>query len=208
MDNMNIFIEFDMLFDKDYGLIRTLVEKYKNNKYLNNDYLKHISFKNLINDLLNQDERDPLKLAICDGIDYSSIYNDIENDDTLKKMVVNNSYPLKKMINCMKYIMSLSLDDGYKITVCCDNEYEIERLKDTKLNVNVILYEKDLDVSEYDCLYIREGISIKTKYKNVSQKHIYIANYNYNCNPEKKSLPKNEIIVYSIDSDLKIIDIY
>lgn len=208
MDDMNIFIEFDMLFDKDYGLIRTLVEKYKDSKYLNNEYLKHVSFKRLINDLLNQNERDPLKLAIANGIDYSNIYKDIEKDESFKKMIIDNSYPLKKMISCMKYIMSLSLDDTYRITVCCDNEYELKRLDETKLKVNSIIYENNLDLSKYDCLYIKEGINIKSKYKNVSQKHIYIANYNYNCNNENKSLPKNEIIAYSIDNDLKIIDIY
>ena len=68
MDNgLNIFIEFEMLFDEDYGLIRTLVNKFKNSQYLNTEYLKHVSFKNLINDLLTQEVRDPLKLAIADG---------------------------------------------------------------------------------------------------------------------------------------------
>lgn len=207
-DKLNIFIEFDMLFDKDYGLIRTLVNKFKDSKYLNTDYLKHVSFKTLINDLLSQEIRDPLKLAIAEGINYKSIYDDIEKDEKFKELIVKNSYPLKKMISCMKYIKSLSLTDSYIITVCYDNKYEIERLQDIGFSVDTILYEPNIDMSKYDCLYIKEGIHLKSKYKNVSQKHIYIANYNYNCDSTKNLLPKNEIIAYSIDSDLKIIDIY
>ena len=209
MDNgLSIFIEFEMLFDEDYGLIRTLVNKFKNSQYLNTEYLKHVSFKNLINDLLSQEVRDPLKLAIADGINYKSIYDDIERDDKFKELIVKNSYPLKKMISCMKYSKALSLDDSYSVTVCCNNKYEVERLKDIGFEVKVIMYEPELDVSKYDCLYIKEGTHLKSKYKNVSQKHIYIANYNYNCDSSKDLLPKNEIIAYSIDSDLKIIDIY
>lgn len=209
MDNgLNIFIEFEMLFDEDYGLIRTLVNKFKNSQYLNTEYLKHVSFKKLINDLLTQEVRDPLKLAIADGINYQSIYDDIERDDNFKELIVKNSYPLKKMISCMKYSKALSLDDSYTVTVCCNNKYEVERLKDIGFKVDVIMYEPELDLSKYDCLYIKEGINLKSKYKNVSQKHIYIANYNYNCDSDKDLLPKNEIIAYSIDSDLKIIDIY
>ena len=131
MDNgLNIFIEFEMLFDEDYGLIRTLVNKFKNSQYLNTEYLKHVSFKKLINDLLTQEVRDPLKLAIADGINYQSIYDDIERDDNFKELIVKNSYPLKKMISCMKYSKALSLDDSYTVTVCCNNKYEVERLKD------------------------------------------------------------------------------
>lgn len=209
MDNgLSIFIEFEMLFDEDYGLIRTLVNKFKNSQYLNTEYLKHVSFKNLINDLLSQEVRDPLKLAIADGINYQSIYDDIERDDNFKELIVKNSYPLKKMISCMKYSKALSLDDSYSVTVCCNNKYEVERLKDIGFKVNTIMYETGLDLSSYDCLYIKEGVHLKSKYKNVSQKHIYIANYNYNCDSNKDLLPKNEIIAYSIDSDLKIIDIY
>ena len=134
MDNgLNIFIEFEMLFDEDYGLIRTLVNKFKNSQYLNTEYLKHVSFKKLINDLLTQEVRDPLKLAIADGINYQSIYDDIEKDDNFKKLIVENSYPLKKMISCMKYSKALSLDDSYTVTVCCNNKYEVERLKDIEL---------------------------------------------------------------------------
>lgn len=204
MEGISILVDFDLLYDKDYGLIRTMVNRYKDNKYLNTEYLGKVKFNDLIKDLINQEERDPLKLVFKDGINYKNIYDEISNNLSFIQAILNNSHPTK-IINFMKEI--LVLDDNNKITVYCDNHFEQQKIDRLGLPFSTIVISNSIiDASKYDSIYIKDNLDLINKFKNIIQKHIYIANYKYNLNKDR--LSKDEMILLALENDINTINIY
>lgn len=174
-NNISILIDFEMMFNEDYGMINLLVLKF-NNGYLNDNYLKRVKYDQLMNDLLNQEVDDPLKLAFKDSIDYSSIYDELQNN-YMKDIVELSS--MTKFFGYITELMRMKNED-ISITVLCKNKYEEQKIKDAFPNINIVNYD-NINIKKYDSLYFKNYDNLtKIKISTIVHKKIYIANYKYN----------------------------
>lgn len=172
-DSINILIDFEMLFNLDYGLIKTIVLKYNNSKYTNDSYLKSVQFDDLMHDLLNQEKDDPLQLVFKDGVDYKDIYNQLYKNEI--EEIVKHSCPTKivgLMTELMKY------NNNNNIMVICKNRYEEQKIRSMHLLTKTVNIN-DINNLVYDCYYCKD-IKRINMFKEIDRKYIYIANYKYN----------------------------
>lgn len=201
-EKLNIISSFDMIFDTDYGIIKTIVDKYNNPKFTNDEYLKKISFNGLIKDICNQEEKDPLKLAFKNEVNYKDLYNTLY--ETEMESIVYNSTPTNILRMFQTYINYEMAD----ITIICENELQKSRVKDLEIDCKII--GTDFDIEKYDCLYIRDYHDLDNRYKNIKHKNIYIANCRYNMEEIQNGIliPNKEIATYSLDNEINLIKLY
>lgn len=195
-DITNVLIDYEMLFNEDYGMINLLVTKF-NNDYLNRDYLSRVKYKQLMKDLINQEQDDPLKLAFKDNIDYSTIYTDLKDNypEDIAKLSSKTLF--------FGYILELFRikNDDICISIICKNKYEEQKIKNSFPIANIVYYN-NINIDKYDVIYCKNYTNL-FKLGDIKYKHIYIANYNYNITNISDEI-KNIIIVNDVD----IIQIY
>lgn len=203
MDGIATIIDFEMLFNEDYGLIKTIVDKYNNPKYTNDEYLKKVSFEKIINDLLNQEKNDPLQLVFKKGVNYSDIYNQLYENDI--DYIVSYSCPTK-LIGLV--VELLRYNSKNTITVICKNKYEEQKIEEfyhpiMTVNINDI----DINTLDYDCYYCKDIKNIDL-FKEIKFKYIYIANYKYNLNSLEEIKNNEELTSKLYLNNLELIDLY
>lgn len=172
-DIIRILIDYEMLFNADYGIINLLVTKF-NSSYLNTDYLRKVKYDQLMKDLINQEKDDPLKLAFKDGVDYTEIYNELQTK--YEESIVQ----LSSRTLFFGYIKELfrMKNDEITITIVCKNKYEEQKIKNSFPTTNIVYYDS-LDIDNYDVIYCKSYKNL-TKLGGMKRKHIYMGNYNYN----------------------------
>ena len=197
---LKILSHFDTLFDVDYGILKTVFEKFGNSKYLNDDYLKKVSFQDLQKDLKSQEVRDPLKIIFKPEFEISEdFYNQI--NEAYGEDIVFNSLPLKtfNMFSALEAYDMIS-----SIYVICKNGWEENKiLEDTDYKV----FTEPID---FDTLHVRDYRDVKN-YNNLRGKNIYIANCKYNLELSKYPdiiIPNLELSEECLFNDIKLIDIY
>lgn len=203
------FIPYDLLIDIDFGLIN-----YIKSVYNNNDIWEQITFsdkynKDLIYDINNRLNRNPLSLIAkkqINEMNLNSLYNEFitkEKPNIIKNSITTSLYSACKLL----------LENEIKIYIACNDIYEQQSLVNffyLKSCNNSILTTTDysnFDFSIYDPIYIKD-ISIL---QNISLegKNIYIANYGFNIYvkdnviypitlPISHLIGKNEIKIFNL----------
>lgn len=197
-NKVKVLSDFEMLFDMDYGMISTIVKKYNNPKYTNDDYLRTVSFNELCKDLCNQEERDPLKLAFKDGVDYKGLYKELLDNDM--EFIIENSCPTE-VLKLFKTFKDFGMID---IDIICRNKYQEQKIK--SLGYNIV--DDTVTMDNYDCLYIKYYKDL-FKFGDMNSKNIYLANCIYNYDKDVPNTPNLEMSTnYFFYNEIGFIDIY
>lgn len=198
----NILVDFDLLIDKDFGLIQLLKKDYSDNGFID-DIIFKMKDKILLGELLQRKNKNPLSIAFkkeyLQSID--SLYNEfieLEFDNILKYSLKTNILDLVKT-----YIETSSS----AVTVICKNKSEEQFINKYKLKTIICDNLSKLDISEFDSIFIKEYSKV-TEFKNLSAKNIFIGRYNFNLEDDEYT-PKEEISVLVADVNIiSVIDVY
>lgn len=182
----NVLIEFDMIVDTEFGLLRLIRDEYANENFFfktvlnyNNNLLKGI--------LMERAVKNPLQVAFRDDSlteQMDSFYNqfmDTKYDDILKRSSITNILKLIKL--------SIDTSGPLRVSVLCRNKkqkaYIAYMLRDCLSSLYSIIYTEDdvFDVSKYDVLFI-DDIKNIIKYSNVYGKTIYLSYMYHNIDLE------------------------
>ncbi len=184
-----ILIEFDMIFDLDAGIIRTINDKYCDE----NIFFKEITDLDdhlLCGTLKKRSMKNPLQIAFRDESmieEMDSIYNQLMEQDY--ESIVDNAIPT----NIFNLVGSFILTDGitcptilctnyYQRKVCCDlfSDYEYDDFK-------IVLNQKDkIDVKGFTDIFVKDIDSL-LKYENLDGMNVYLADLNINYENEVNS---------------------
>lgn len=198
----NILVDFDLLIDKDFGLIQLLKKDYSDNGFID-DIIFKMKDKILLGELLQRKNKNPLSIAFkkeyLQSID--SLYNEfieLEFDNILKYSLKTNILDLVKT-----YIETSSS----VVTVICKNKSEEQFINKYKLKTIICDNLSKLDISEFDSIFIKEYSKV-TEFTNLSAKNIFIGRYNFNLEDDEYT-PKEEISVLVADVNIiSVIDVY
>ena len=201
----NILIEFDMVIDTDYGLIKMIKDKYNNPEYIDKKYLDLVENNVLIYSLVKRDIKNPLSLIINDK--YKDSINKLLNEfyDNEYKNILEYSHKtnIYDLINI--YLMTNQIS----INILCKNVLEEQFISNMDINITPITendYSK-INIDKYDCIFIKDFNNI-LKFKDVKVKNIYIARYSFNLEKDNQT-PLKEISDEIKEGNLFfIIDIY
>ena len=198
----NILVDFDLLVDKDYGLIQLIKKDYSDNDFID-DIIFKMKDKILLGELLTRKEKNPLSIIFKKDYTQSldSLYNEfleLELDNILNYSLITNMLDL--MITYVETSSAI-------VTVICKNKSEEQFINKYKLKT--IVYEdfSKLDIKEYDSIFIKDYSKI-LEFKNLIAKNIFIGRYNFNLEDDEYT-PKEDISVLVGNHNIvSIIDVY
>lgn len=168
-----LMIDFNMLIDTDLGSALYLQRNVKNKQFFK-DHIPDVNIFYLQYMALTRKEENPIEYMF--RTEYKghadSIYGELMFEKWEK--VLDHS----PTTDILKVVLSSYKNAGYKITVNCRNEEEINR---TKLITKDWLTEIQVkDVSIFPCLYLHDIASIDRNRYDVKGKSIYLYNYSRN----------------------------
>ena len=215
-----ILIEFDMLFDTDAGVIRTVDEKYCDESI----FFKEITEldDNLLAGLLKERTMiNPLQIAFRDESDtklMDSLYNQLMEKDY--EDIVDNAIPTAIYDTFLTFLQS---DGAIEPTILCRNYYQRKVAMDILAGEDsnkfrIVLNQNDtINVKGFTDIYIRNIESI-LQYENLDGMNVFIADLEINkepipenANPEIKRyrVPKKEYAIMIIDiTKMHFIEMY
>lgn len=213
--SQTILVEFDMMVDTEYGLIRLLRDKYCSEEFFFKDIL-NLEEKLLKGVLMERTMFNPLQVAFKDEskIDYmDSFYNQFierEYEEILKRSCLTNITNLVKM--------GIDTEGVVKFDIVCRNkmqrDYMTHIMSDCLPSLFNIVLDTDeiFDAEKYSALFVKD-IRNLVRYKNLHGKVIYLANMNYNLDQEilkEKQMfaIKKEYSFYLTRDEFKFITLY
>lgn len=208
---VSALIDFEMLVNVDYGIIKLIKRDYNNGEYIDLDYLDKVKDSVLISELYLRDYENPLELVLKD--DYinqaDGLLNQIYKEkykDVLDLSVMTNVSSLMQMYTNGQYMSN----DEFSVTVLCKNliEEHYIKLKNPEYNTLVVSDKKKVDVNMYDYFYIKNFKDL-LDYNRLLKKNLYIARYGFNREPGRVNTLKLSISEKLADfNQLFFIDIY
>ena len=198
----NILVDFDLLIDKDYGLIQLIIKDYSNNGFID-DIIFKMKDKILLGELLSRKNKNPLSIILKKEYQNSidSLYNEFmesELDNILNYSLKTNIFDL-----IQTYIETSSAI----VTVICKNKSEEQFINKYKLRTIVYNKLSEIDIKEFDSIFIKEYSKVK-EFKELSAKNIFIGKYNFNLEDDEYT-PDKEISLLVADINIiSVIDVY
>lgn len=213
--SQTILVEFDMLVDTEYGLIRLLKDKYCDERFFFKDIL-NLEEKLLKGVLMERTMFNPLQVAFKDESlvelmdSFYKQFMEREYEEILKRSCLTN------IINVVK--MGIDTEGVIRFDIICKNkmqrDYMTHIMSDCLPSLyNIVLDTEELyDVSKYDAVFIKD-IRNLVRYKNLYGKVIYLANMTYNIDQklfaEKQMFSiKEEFAFYVTRDEFKFITLY
>lgn len=198
----NILVEFDLLIDKDFGLIQLIKDQYSNNDFIDDIILK-MKDKVLIWELINRKDKNPLSIVL------KKEYKD--SMDNLYREFIESEY--KSILDFSISTSLLDLMITYlnanicSITVICKNKLEEQIINKYKLKTIICDDFSKLNIEEFDSIYIKDYSKV-TQFKNLKAKNIFIANYKFNLENDEYT-PINDVSIFVSDINIvSVIDVY
>lgn len=198
----NILVDFNLLIDIDFGLIKLIKEEYSDNDFIDNIILR-MRDKVIIGQLIDRQDKNPLSIVL------KKEYRD--SMDSLYKEFIENEYN-----SILKYSVCTSLLDlmitytetsTCTITVICKNKLEEQIINKYKLKTILCNDFSEIDIKEFDSIYIKDYSKI-TEFKGLKAKNIFIAKYKFNLE-EDIYTPLNDISILVADINIvSVIDVY
>lgn len=186
----NILISFDMIYDKEYGLYKLLIEEYDENLFkfysTSDSYLKEI--------IVQKNKKNPLDKIIDNSIRESIdiLYEMLMNQE-IDKILFNSR--LTDFYNFVK-----AINKNYNVVILCKNKQEEQIIE--KLNLKTAKTIISLEWTEelktgYDAYYFRYLDDIDP---DIESKNLYIAYTMYTF------LDKENVLFLS--NKIKLIELY
>lgn len=162
---------FDMLYNKDYAVLKTLQENYYDARYMRDFSTQSIEDYEVM--ITNRNERNPLYVCLFnDYLDSAdSLYQELLQDDKLYHNLI-----LAEKIASLCYMSQKS--SVVELTVLCKNKLEQEIVKNM-FGYNTIL-EEELSTIEFDSMVINYKEDIIKWQDLLSVKTVYLAQTKYN----------------------------
>lgn len=185
----DILIDYDLLFDEDYGIRQIILDKYRNNDCFKIEMLSNTDRITLNGILASREDKNPLSIMLkTEYIDSKdSLYEEFKKylDDEIIKLS-----PKTDLVSTLKM---LNLTGEVNINVLCKKISQKQNIKEkiTNMDYNIILYENEkIDIKNYDSLYIKfyDVLDMITFPK---AKNIYVADYRFNSLEYLLSDPEN-----------------
>lgn len=209
-----ILVDYDLLFDEDFGLRQVILDEYTNDEHFKIDMLSKLS-KNILNGIfINRSNKNPLSIMLKSEYINSkdTLYEEFMNE--LDYKIIN----LSPKTDFVMFIKALTLTKEIDITILCKKLLQKQNIKN-KLDIpcNIIVCRNNkINIDKYDSIYIK-SYDILNLIEFPRGKNIYIANYKFNSlefilsdsntnNIDKEML--ENIYLLSKTNKLSMIDIY
>lgn len=198
----NILIDFNLLIDTDYGLIKLIKTEYSENEFIN-VLLSKMRDKIILGELVSRKDKNPLYIAL--NKDYK------ESADSLYKEFMESEYD-----SILKYSISTSLleliltyieTNSCTVTVICKNKSEEQIINKYKLKAIISDNYADIDISEFDSIYIKDYREI-LEFKFLKAKNIFIGNYRFNLEEDNYTPIKEVSLLVGDINIISVIDVY
>lgn len=198
----NILIDFNLLIDTDYGLIKLIKTEYSENEFIN-VLLSKMRDKIILGELVSRKDKNPLYIAL--NKDYK------ESADSLYKEFIESEYD-----SILKYSISTSLleliltyieTNSCTVTVICKNKSEEQIINKYKLKAIISDNYADIDISEFDSIYIKDYREI-LEFKFLKAKNIFIGNYRFNLEEDNYTPIKEVSLLVGDINIISVIDVY
>ena len=200
VENNEILIDFQCMYDFDVSSVRYLVTHAKNTKLINCNILNASTISGLRNMLLFRTIENPLSVCISpeyiDSID--SIYDELIKKHEKEILDDCEANYLHSYINLL-----LKTKDLVSVTINCENELQANIARQSIDNKAKIVFN-ERNLAEYDTLYIKYASSI-IQYKNIHKKRIFILNALYNF---KNGMFREEILLLINNNIINVVDQY
>ena len=209
-----ILVDYDLLFDEDFGLRQLILDEYTNDEHFKIDLLSKLS-KNILNGIfINRDNKNPLTIMLkSEYIDSKdSLYEEFINE--LDYKIIS----LSPKTDFIKFIKALTLTKEIDITILCKKLLQKQNIKnelnDIPCNI-IVCGNNKINIDKYDSIYIK-SYDLLNLIEFPRGKNIYIANYKFNSlefilsdsnnNIDEEML--ENIYLLSKANKLSMIDIY
>lgn len=185
----NILIDYDLLFDEDYGIRQIILDKYRNNDCFKIEMLTKLD-KNTLNGVLaSREDKNPLSIML------KTEYMDSKDSlyEEFREQLSDEIIKLSPKTDLVQTLKMLSFTKEVKINILCKKILQKQNIKEkiTNMDYNIILYDGEkIDIKNYDSLYIKsyDILDIITFPK---AKNIYVADYRFNSLEYLLSDPEN-----------------
>lgn len=181
-----IMVDFHMLVDTDIGCALYLQRHAKNRKIFQ-EHIPQVNIFYLQFMALTRKEENPIAYMFVDEFR--------ENADNIYMQLIKEKW--NSVLNCspttdiLKILYSGYKQNGFKITINCKNEEEIDRIKmltkDWVSEINI------KDTSPFFCLYLHDLTSIVKNNYDIMGKSVYLYNYSKNHFNDDMSNNNNDI---------------
>ena len=182
----SVLIPFDCIINLDFGIIKTLKQKYNNPKFFlpkifnnNDDFFRYSTISNenasIVDFYLRDEHRDKA--------------NTIERQlfEREYSQILENSEPTSILILAKHFMM---VDGAINVTILCKNELEqqyINRIDNNLKGTIDDLYNMDLSI--YDSIFFKNITDIARL--NLEGKNLYVLGYKSNFEDDFKTLLKS-----------------
>lgn len=208
----NILVPFNMIYDTDIGLFKSLKDYCKNPKYINKHMLD-ITNNNFRHIMINAENYDPLSEFMNPDYKISSmhLYNEIlDIPDNYDKMI-----KLSEPTDVLGLVAVFLKSSLVKVTVLCRDIGESFIIKNNKLLEGVsITIQTDngkIDTSKFDSIFIKKYTEI-LQFNGIQGKSLFVANYRFNKDvesTEEKIIPLKDVSMLVGDTNrIYFIDLY
>lgn len=208
MDSINnILIPYDCMFDTDIGLFRLISSSYANESVFDLKKIESDTQKNQV--VLSEKYDNPLDVIL------KPEYKDI-NEKFYKEFLEQESERITRLAlptNILEIAVKLRSSGMGKVDFLVSNEYQSDNIKSV-FGENVVIINDDLekiDLRNYDIIFLRRIKDI-IHFKNLEGKYIYILDYNFNLENDRKDnepMPLLQYILSSFESNvLRLISPY
>ena len=178
---INPLFDFQILCDSDIGLYRLIKDKYYDRDIFDTDLFDSNDEQYLKTVLLTRTHFNPLfifcKKGVLSNEDMDSLYEQFLNEEYENILKLSPPSDIAKIAT-----LSNTIRKVVNVTVLIKNEAELKWLQTMNKNLKYIMSDyKDLDISKYDTLYIKDIYSLLLfKEKSLVNKNIIYPKYLFN----------------------------
>lgn len=180
----SILIDFNMIIDMDYGLIKLMNDKYSKSKYVLS-FMLDLPDDILLHTLTIREQRNPI-------FDFINSKYENQSDNLYEQFMdqeIARIYEYAQPTDLLNLVRAYLKTDAIDVTVFCKNQQEqllINKYLNPSENLHVIVsIIEDINISKFDSIYIKYYEDF-LKFKNLQAKNLYTANCKYNLEKDKK----------------------
>jgi hypothetical protein len=207
-------ISFDCIIDTDFGLLNLIDREYLDKDVFSVDFFDtHHTNKAMVKALYERKDKNPLLLCMKnpDINKANEMYKDFMKERYKDILDVSMATEVYNLISTLKTYGDI------RVSVVCENEFEVRLLKSLKNTSTVPIYKMENLPSPdmFQQFYFKyiNGFYTQMLIKYLNTKNIYFAAYDFNLNPEKdeedEKLKNEYLLAFQLTrNDLHSFDLY
>ena len=201
--NSRPVFSYHTLLDSDMGILKYAVMNYKDDKAFDISKIKSLNYFQLIGEVYRRREENPLYIIMRDDSykDYlDQKYNCLKDNELL----IEDYLVYTEIVDYFNVLITRG-DIKPSILYYTENEKKIlDNIKEFKDLEKI--YIKNIDISEYDALYLKYISEIK-RFNKLTYTSVYLSNTGLNMNDSGDEFKESELINNLMDNKC-IISIY